>query len=712
MPACGGLGDCAGGNAWAAGCQPSRGVWPACGLCKRVCTDRLPARPGQRPRRPPRRSLPRVSWTGRLARPPFLSLVVENIRQSTRPGRLDHCPILYRKSTLSTLFADEPKSGGAKIDDGGFAITIAQPLLDGTGGGGLAKSGTGTLTLSGNNTYTGGTALNQGSLIFLSALAMPSSGNVTAAAGTTLGVGVLSGNSSYFSSGNVTSLFAGTMARVNNDVASNVGIDTTAGNFTYSDDVASTARGLVKSGANTLTLTGNNSYTGNTTVTAGYLNIANSNALAGTGSVSTTGTAAAGTVQLANGVTVTGKSIAISGYGVNARGALQAADSATSEWAGAVQLGAGDTRVGAMANGTLTISGVISDGAGNVLIAGADAVNGKVVVSGNNTYTGATNIIRGTLGLGADNSLPAGSVLNVHAASGVSDAAVFDLNDHNQTLAGLTRGNTSGSATVTNSGVTTSTLTINNTGNYTYDSAITGNLELIKQGAGVQTFSGSSSYTGTTTVSAGTLVIASNGNITSSSAIVNGGTLTVNGLAGAVTVDGGTLGGNGTVGAVIVNAGGTLAPGNSPGILTASSVSLNGTTNMEIAGSGGVAGTDFDQIVSSGVIAYGGALSILSFGGYDITQTASYDLFNFASQSGDFTSVSVGVTGLTLSSGVWSGADISGNSYTFSQIDGTLAVIAVPEPKTWALIGIGLAFTLFRFSARARHLRRMSGRID
>jgi hypothetical protein len=221
---------------------------------------------------------------------------------------------------------------------------------------------------------------------------------------------------------------------------------------------------------------------------------------------------------------------------------------------------------------------------------------------------------------------------------------------------------------------------------------------------------GNNTYTGTTIVSAGTLIISSTGNITSSASTVNGGTLKVNGLAGAVTVNStGTLGGNGTVGAVIVSAGGTLAPGNSPGILSAASVSLNGTTNIELAGNGGVAGTDFDRLVSTGATTYGGALNILSFGGYDITQTASYDLFDFGSQSGDFASVTVGVTGLTLNTGVWTGTDISGNSYTFSQLDGTL-VVAVPEPKTWALIGLGIGFTLFRFSARARRLNRNSGK--
>ena len=61
------------------------------------------------------------------------------------------------------------QAGGAKIDDGGFAITIAQPLihdsaLGSTNDGGLVKLGAGTLTLASSNAYTGGTTVSNGTL--------------------------------------------------------------------------------------------------------------------------------------------------------------------------------------------------------------------------------------------------------------------------------------------------------------------------------------------------------------------------------------------------------------------------------------------------------------------------------------------------------------------------------------------------------------------
>lgn len=65
---------------------------------------------------------------------------------------------------MTGLDAANVLSGGAVIDTNGVDTTIAQPLLDGGGGGGLTKQGNGILTLTGANTYTGGTVISGGKL--------------------------------------------------------------------------------------------------------------------------------------------------------------------------------------------------------------------------------------------------------------------------------------------------------------------------------------------------------------------------------------------------------------------------------------------------------------------------------------------------------------------------------------------------------------------
>jgi len=74
---------------------------------------------------------------------------------------------------MTGLTAAIVQAGGAIINDGGFAITIGQALLDGGTGGGLTKEGGGTLTLTGTNTYTGATLINAG------ALALGGSGSIS-----------------------------------------------------------------------------------------------------------------------------------------------------------------------------------------------------------------------------------------------------------------------------------------------------------------------------------------------------------------------------------------------------------------------------------------------------------------------------------------------------------------------------------------------------
>src|SRR5207248_2207857 len=123
-------------------------------------------------------------------------------------------------------------------------------------------------------------------------------------------------------------------------------------------------------------------------------------------------------------------------------------------------------------------------------------------------------------------------------------------------------------------------------------SAVIANGGLTKAGAGTLLLSNANTYSSGTTVSAGTLQLSGSGTLgsTSGGTTVNGGTLLVNNTSGSGTGTGnvtvnntGTLGGTGTIsGNVIVNSGGNLSPGNSPGILTTGSVTLNSGSNFVI----------------------------------------------------------------------------------------------------------------------------------
>ena len=96
----------------------------------------------------------------------------------------------------------------------------------------LVMNGNGTQVLSGSNTYTGGTSINQGVLTFANRAALPSSGTTFVAAGATLGLGVSSTNTTaFFSAADLDALFAGRNLLIACASISDIGIDTTAGDF-------------------------------------------------------------------------------------------------------------------------------------------------------------------------------------------------------------------------------------------------------------------------------------------------------------------------------------------------------------------------------------------------------------------------------------------------------------------------------------------------
>ena len=148
-----------------------------------------------------------------------------------------------------------------------------------TGDIGITKLGTGTLTLTGNNTYTGSTILSAGVIKAGSANAIPNASLMTLAASTimdlnsyTVSVGSISG------SGVVTNSAAGSAVL-------NVGSLNSSTTFSGVIEDGSGTVGITKSGSGTLTLTGTNTYSGTTTITGGLIGLGSADAIGSAGSI-------------------------------------------------------------------------------------------------------------------------------------------------------------------------------------------------------------------------------------------------------------------------------------------------------------------------------------------------------------------------------------------------------------------------------------------
>jgi hypothetical protein len=187
---------------------------------------------------------------------------------------------------------------------------------------------------------------------------------------------------------------------------------------------------------------------------------------------------------------------------------------------------------------------------------------------------------------------------------------------------------------------------------------------------------------------------------------VNPSTLTPFRSTAFTVAAGQTLKGVGTIkGATTIS--GTLAPGASPGTLTfENALTLSGTTVMEIDGLAGAGvnpgGHDFINLVGTGaegLLTYGGVLS-LEIGALFDQGAYSWDLFDFASQTGSFSSITLG--GLYSGNlaynnlnGVWN-LTSDNNLWTFTQSTGVLGLTVIPEPASALLGGLGLLVLLRR----------------
>lgn len=462
-------------------------------------------------------------------------------------------------------------------------------------------------------------------------------------------------------------------------------------------------RSLNKVGGGTIALAGtsNNTYSGVTNVLGGVLNIQHAGALGTT--ANNTVVSSGARLELQGGISVSNEAITLSGNGGNFFGALQS-KSGSNAWAGNITIAADQTRIGAATGSTLEVSGTIDSGANifNVVFRPQDSTS-TVIVSGANTYIGSTSIIGGVVRVSSLNKVVGGSATsNFGAPTTVATGTIAigagaagtlrytgggETTDRVIDLAGTSFGATldqSGggelkfTSNLTATGLGSKTLTLQGSSagsgeisGAIVDNSLTSTTGLIKTGSGTWILSGDNSYTGTTSVNGGELVI--DGNISTSGASVNAG---------------GTLSGTGTVGALNINNGGTLAIGSSPGTLNVAgdlTLALGSVSDFEI---NNFTSGNFDLALASvagtqTVSFNGGTLNLIFQSGFDTE--GSVKIFDFDAYSGSgFTTINtIGLAG--------------GLSATFDASNGIVTVI--PEPNG-ALLLSGLG-TLLLFRRRA-----------
>ncbi|MDE3047911.1 MAG: autotransporter-associated beta strand repeat-containing protein, partial [Verrucomicrobiota bacterium] len=240
-----------------------------------------------------------------------------------------------------------------------------------------------------------------------------------------------------------------------------------------------------------------------------------------------------------------------------------------------------------------TYGGLISDGGsgGSLTKAGAS----RLTLSHANSYTGATSIQAGTLQAGIANIIASSGSLALSNVAGV----VFDLNNFNQTIGTLSGGGVTGG----NITLGTATLTVTQGSNQTYGGLISdggSGGSLTKAGASRLTLSQATSYTGATSIQAGTLqagvvnVISSSGSLALSN--VAGAVFDLNSLNQTI----GTLSGGGTTGGNISLGSATLTVAQSS----------DQTYGGSISGSGKFVKTGSAQLTLTGSNTYTGLTTV------------------------------------------------------------------------------------------------------
>ena len=533
-------------------------------------------------------------------------------------------------------FALHPTGTAIIITDTGVTATIAAPIA---GTGGLNKAGPGLLTLAGENTYSGGTTISGGVLSVAgdTNLGDPSGGLILVG-------GELLTTADVFNTARAFDVSPGQgtdiLAAATGTTATYTGILSDAGTLVIGDSKH----------AGTVVLTGANTYSGGTAINSGTLQIGDG-VTSGSiiGDVTDNGTIAFdpnGSVTFGGAISGTGNLVKM-GNGIVILTANNSYTGNTTINAGTLQLGNGGISGGIVGN-------VIDDGnlafnrsdavtfSGNVSGSGTLGHNGpgSLTLIGTNTYTGGTTIIAGTLQLGN---------------GGTSGSIVGDVIDN---------GN----------------LAFNRSDAVTFSGNISGTGALGQNGLGSLILTGANTYTGNTTISAGTLQLGNGG--TSGSIVgnvIDNGNLVFD--RGDAVMFSGAVSGTGSLSKI------------GPGTLTLTGTSTySGGTNI-FPGTLSAAGND--ALGSGQVQLFNGTLKILA--GVTLHNEVSFAqggvLDNAGTLNGNIGGAS-SITQTVINSGIINGNVTLGGAsdivhlFTGSKITGNL-VLSGPSNSTLILDGAG-----------------------
>ena len=356
-----------------------------------------------------------------------------------------------------------------------------------TGTGSFTQAGAGTTTLTAANTYTGDTTINAGTLQFAKTASFYNDAvDATTAAKLTINSGGTAafniGGAGEFTEANIVTLLGASNGTLGFKTGAILGLDTTnatGGNFTpagaITNPTGSTSLGLTKLGTGTLTLNVTNTYTGTTTLSAGVLNLGVAESVGVSG-------------PLGNSAAANPGSIVLSG------GTLQYSASNTHDYSGRFSTAVSQSynvdtsgKNVTWATNLTSSDGILSkNGAGTLTLAGANSHAGVTTVSGGTLALANTNALQNsTLDTGAS-----GSQAVSFAVAGTNTYALGGLQGSDDLMAGAN------SLSVGSNGSTT-----------TFAGAISSSGGLTKFGAGALSLTGANTYTGTTTLSAGVLIL-------------------------------------------------------------------------------------------------------------------------------------------------------------------------------------------------------------